>query len=60
LKNAAESGMIARKTMVVPCIVNSWLNVSALTSVLSGRANWSRMNSASRPPIRKNTKAETP
>ena len=28
--------MIARKTIVVPCIVNSWLKVSALTTVLFG------------------------
>ena len=28
LKNMALSGMIARKIMVVPCIVNSWLYVS--------------------------------
>ena len=58
LKNAADSGMSARNTIVVPCIVNSWLNVSALTpSPPSGRASWARMMSASRPPIRKNPNA---
>ena len=38
LKNMAESGMIARKIMVVPCIVNSSLYVSGDRKVLSGAA----------------------
>jgi len=60
LKNAADSGITARKIMVVPCMVNNWLNVSALTRVLLEWANWRRMSKASRPPIRKNAKAVTP
>ena len=36
LKNMALSGMIARKIMVVPCIVNSWLYVSGDRNVLFG------------------------
>ena len=51
---------MARNTIVVPCIVNSALNVSALTTVSFGRASCSRMISASIPPSRKNAKAVTP
>jgi hypothetical protein len=46
--------------MVVPCMVNSSLNVCALTRSLSGRASCARMISASIPPIRKKMNAETP
>ena len=60
LKKAALSGMIARKIMVVPCMVNSSLKVCALTRLLSGRASCARMISASMPPIRKKMKAVTP
>src|ERR1041384_5986234 len=52
--------MTPRKIMVVPCIVNSELNVSALTSVLSGFISWTRMMSASIPPIRKKRNAVVP
>src|ERR1041385_2306578 len=52
--------MTPRKTMVVPCIVKSELNVSALTSVLSGFISWRRMISASMPPIRKKMNAVLP
>ena len=52
--------MIARNTMVVPCMVNSALNVSALTTVLFGRASCSRMINASIPPTAKNVSAVTP
>ncbi len=45
--------------MVVPCIVNSWLNVSAETTVPFGCISCIRMISASRPPIRKKTSAVT-
>ena len=60
MKNDAENGITARKIIVVPCIVNSSLNVCALTSVLSGRASCRRMMIASMPPIRKKMKAELP
>ena len=46
--------------MVVPCIVNSALNVPAVTTALLGWASCSRMMSASIPPMRKNAKADTP
>ena len=46
--------------MVVPCIVNSWLNVSGARKVLSGRASWIRMSSASMPPSRKKMNAVAP
>ena len=51
--------MMARKTIVVPCIVNSWLNVSADTSVPFGRISCARMTAASRPPTMKKKSAET-
>ncbi len=52
--------MIARKIMVVPCIVNSWLYVSASMKVLSARDSWIRMISASTPPSRKKKNAVAP
>jgi hypothetical protein len=60
LKNMALSGMIARKIMLVPCMVNSWLYVSGLRKVLSGLASWIRISSASRPPTRKKKNAVDP
>ncbi|MFM2382296.1 MAG: hypothetical protein RL515_283, partial [Verrucomicrobiota bacterium] len=39
LKNAADSGMTPRKIIVVPCMVNSWLYMRAVTKSLSGRAS---------------------
>ena len=60
LKNMALSGMIARKIMVVPCIVNSWLYVSGERNVLLGDPSWSRISSASMPPSRKKMKAVAP
>ena len=49
--------MIAMKIMVVPCIVNSWLYVSADTSVPFGPYSCSRMISASMPPTTKKASA---
>ena len=60
LKKAALSGMIARKIMVVPCMVNSSLKRCAPTSVPSGCASCRRMISASMPPTTKKKNAETP
>jgi hypothetical protein len=57
LKKAALSGMIARKIMVVPCIVNSALYISALTSCPFGPWSWARMITASSPPTRKKKSA---
>ena len=52
--------MIARKIIVVPCIVNSALYVSALTTAPCGRASCSRMINASMPPMIKKPNAVTP
>src|SRR4029450_4354057 len=60
LKKAALMGMMARNTMVVPCMVNSSLKRAALTRVPSGCASCRRMMSASTPPTRKKKKADTP
>jgi hypothetical protein len=60
LKRAALNGMMARNTMVVPCMVKSALNVWAWTTVLPGSASCRRMSRASIPPTRKKTKADTP
>ncbi len=60
LKKAAPKGMIARKIMVVACMVNSALNICAVTSELFGVHSCSRITSASRPPMTKNVPAETP
>ena len=60
LKKAADNGINARKIIVVPCIVNSSLNVSALTKSLSGFMSCQRISIASRPPISKNTNAVAP
>ena len=60
LKNMADSGMIARKIMVVPCIVNSSLYRSGDRKVFSGLPSWIRISSASMPPIRKKMKAVVP
>ena len=35
--------------MIVPCIVNSWLNTFSETKVLLGTISWVRMPSASSP-----------
>ena len=59
LKNAALSGMTTRKIMVVPCIVNSSLNISADTTRPFGNISWRRMMLASRPPTR-NQNSEVP
>ena len=60
LKNIADSGMIARKIIVVPCIVNSWLYVSGDRKVFSAVPSWMRSSSASTPPIRKKKNAVAP
>jgi hypothetical protein len=41
--------MTNRKIIVVPCIVNSWLNCSSLKNCVPGFASSVRMNSASSP-----------
>ena len=60
LKKAAPRGMIARKIIVSACIVNSWLNCCASTTVPFGTASCARMANASTPPIMKKSMAVTP
>ncbi len=43
--------MITRNTMVVPCMVNSWLYVSAVTRRPFGPQSCVRIISASMPPM---------
>src|ERR687892_679510 len=49
-----------RNTIVVPCIVNSWLYCDAVSTVPLGPASWRRRSSASTPPTTKNTSAVVP
>ena len=51
--------MPTRKTIVVPCMVNSTLNVWAETKWLSATASCRRIRVASIPPITRNTSANT-
>ena len=45
--------------MIVPCMVNSWLNCSFDKNCRPGCANSVRINSASRPPMKKKMKQAT-
>jgi hypothetical protein len=58
--NAAPMGMTTRNTIVVPCIVKTWLYRSADSTWPFGVASWARMSSASMPPMTKNTMAAVP
>jgi hypothetical protein len=60
LPNAAASGITTRNTMVVPCMVNSWLYSSALSTAPLGVASWPRISRASTPPTMKKAKAVIP
>lgn len=51
--------MPTKNTIVVPCIVNNWLNWSGPTMALPGDTNCTRMASASMPPTIMNTIAST-
>src|SRR5215218_3198829 len=53
------TGTTNRKTIVVPCIVISWLYVCGSSSVLFAWLSCRRISSASVPPSRKNTKVRT-
>ncbi len=53
------TGTTNRKTIVVPCIVKSWLYVCGSRNVLSACDSWSRMSSASTPPSMKKAKVRT-
>ena len=54
LANPANSGVANSSSMIVPCIVNSWLYCSGLSTICRPGANSSaRISSAIRPPSRK-------
>ena len=53
------TGTTNRKTIVVPCIVKSWLYVCGSSSVLSACDSWSRISSASTPPSMKKANVRT-
>ncbi len=53
LAKPANSGVANISSMIVPCMVNSWLNCSLLVSCRPGCASSARMISAMTPPIRK-------
>src|SRR3954467_14268090 len=53
------TGTTNRKTIVVPCIVISWLYVCGSSSVLFAWLSCRRISSASVPPSMKNTKVRT-
>ena len=60
LKNAAPSGMTARKIIVVPCMVNIVLYCWAVSRVLFGTISWRRISRASQPPTSRKTSANRP
>src|SRR3954467_3124608 len=55
LPKPTNSGVANSSSMIVPCIVNSWLNCSRLTICSPGRGSSARMMSARMPPMPKNT-----
>ena len=50
--------MPTKKTIVVPCIVNSRLKTCGETKSLCGAINWMRIAAASSPPTRKHQERE--
>lgn len=50
----ANSGVANISSMIVPCIVNAWLNCSFDMICRPGRASSARMKSAITPPMQKN------
>ena len=57
--NAANIGVANSSSMIEPCIVKNWLNVSYCRNWMPGKASSARIASASRPPNRKNAKDVT-
>ncbi|RPK60627.1 hypothetical protein EES42_33590 [Streptomyces sp. ADI95-17] len=53
LVNPANSGVANISSMIVPWIVNAWLNCSGETICIPGRASSARMTRASTPPMTK-------
>ena len=54
-----STGSAYRKIIVTPCIVNSWLYCSGVSSVWFGRGQLRSHHRASRPPISRNRNAVT-
>src|SRR4051794_41155910 len=54
LPNAKNSGVANISSMIVPCMVNSWLYCSGDRNCRPGRASSPRISMAIRPPMRKN------
>ncbi len=54
LAKPAKVGVAKSSSMIVPCMVNSWLNCSLLTICIPGRASSARITRAMAPPARKN------
>ncbi len=54
LANPAKLGVANSSSMIVPCIVNAWLNCWLSTICSPGRASSARMTSAMTPATRKN------
>ena len=52
--NPANSGVANISSMIVPCMVNAWLNCSFDTIWVPGLASSARMRSAMIPPMQKN------
>ena len=50
-----KSGVANRNSMIVPCIVKSWLYCSRLTNCMPGSVSSARMTRAITPAIRKKT-----
>lgn len=59
LPNAKNSGVAKSSSMIVPCIVKSWLYSSSLTTWLPGKASSARISRAIRPPMRNHANAVT-
>jgi hypothetical protein len=59
LKKATISGIPAKNTMVMPCMVKSWLYRSGLIRPASGAPSCARRMSASSPAARKKRSAVT-
>ena len=52
-------GVAKNSSMIVPCMVNSWLYCSGERNCMPGRASSARISSAMKPPSMKNTKDVT-
>ena len=53
LANAKTIGVAKNSSMIVPCMVNSWLYCSGVRNCMPGRASSARISSAITPPRRR-------